>query len=59
VTEIIAKERNVSAQHVGYYRTRIPVKPITLEEIAAHPVTEESIKAVVRDLPPGLTGGEE
>ena len=34
VTEVIAKARGVSAQEVGYYRIRSPIKPITLGELA-------------------------
>lgn len=35
VTEIIASERKVSPQDVGYYRIRPPIKPITLGELAS------------------------
>ena len=48
VTEIIATERKVSPQEVGYYRLRPPVKPITVAELAALPKTESAVKAVVR-----------
>jgi len=48
VTEIIAAERKVSPQEVGYYRLRPPVKPITVAELAALPKTESAVKAVVR-----------
>ncbi len=48
VTEVIARGRGVSAEAVGYFRLRPPVKPITLAELAALPVTETEIKAVVR-----------
>ncbi|ARP79973.1 FAD/NAD(P)-binding oxidoreductase [Bordetella genomosp. 8] len=34
VTEVIADERKVSPQDVGYYRIRPPIKPITLGELA-------------------------
>ncbi|WP_285424036.1 NAD(P)/FAD-dependent oxidoreductase [Pseudomonas sp. efr-133-TYG-103a] len=34
VTEVIAHARGVSAQDVGYYRIRPPIKPITLGELA-------------------------
>lgn len=37
VSEIIAKERSVSMQEVGYYRIRPPIKPIMLAELAALP----------------------
>jgi len=48
VAELIADERGVSPQEVGYYRLRPPVKPIALAELAAMPKTEASAKAVVR-----------
>jgi NADPH-dependent 2,4-dienoyl-CoA reductase/sulfur reductase-like enzyme len=48
VTELIAEERNVPPQEVGYYRIRPPVKPITVAELAALPKTEAAVKAVVR-----------
>lgn len=48
VTEMIAAERRVSPEHVGYYRLRPPVKPIPLAEIAAMPQPESAVKAVVR-----------
>ena len=35
VTEVIAHERGVSPAEVGHYRIRPPIKPITLEELAA------------------------
>jgi NADPH-dependent 2,4-dienoyl-CoA reductase/sulfur reductase-like enzyme len=35
VTEVIAHERGVSPADVGHYRIRPPIKPITLEELAA------------------------
>ena len=35
VTEVIAHERGVSPAEVGHYRIRAPIKPITLEELAA------------------------
>jgi len=47
-TEMIAAERNVSPQQVGYYRLRPPIKPIQLAEIAAMPQSETAVKAVVR-----------
>ncbi|MFC4278404.1 FAD-dependent oxidoreductase [Achromobacter aloeverae] len=34
VTEMIASERKVSPQEVGYYRIRPPIKPITLGELS-------------------------
>jgi len=35
VTEVIAQARGVSPAEVGHYRIRPPIKPITLEELAA------------------------
>jgi NADPH-dependent 2,4-dienoyl-CoA reductase/sulfur reductase-like enzyme len=35
VTEVIAQARGVSPPEVGHYRIRPPIKPITLEELAA------------------------
>ena len=48
VTETIAAARGVSADEVGYYRLRPPVKPIPLAEIAAMPKPDSAVKAVVR-----------
>jgi NADPH-dependent 2,4-dienoyl-CoA reductase/sulfur reductase-like enzyme len=48
VTELMAQARGKSAQEIGYYRLRAPVKPITLAELAAVPKTEADIQAVVR-----------
>jgi thioredoxin reductase/bacterioferritin-associated ferredoxin len=48
VAELIADERGISPQEVGYYRLRPPVKPIALGELAAMPGTEASEKAVLR-----------
>ena len=48
VTELMAAERGVSPQDVGYYRLRPPIKPVTVAELAALPQTEASVKAVVR-----------
>jgi NADPH-dependent 2,4-dienoyl-CoA reductase/sulfur reductase-like enzyme len=48
VAEMIADERGISLQAVGYYRLRPPVKPIALGELAAMPRTEASEKAVLR-----------
>jgi bacterioferritin-associated ferredoxin len=47
-SELIAAERGVSVQDVGYYRLRPPVKPITLAELAQLPAGEAATKAVVR-----------
>ncbi|HZZ95111.1 MAG TPA: NAD(P)/FAD-dependent oxidoreductase [Usitatibacter sp.] len=48
VTELIARERGVSPQEVGYYRLRPPVKPITVAELAELPKDDAAVKAVVR-----------
>jgi len=48
VTELMADARGVSAQDIGYYRMRPPVKPITVAELAALPQTDAAVKAVVR-----------
>jgi NADPH-dependent 2,4-dienoyl-CoA reductase/sulfur reductase-like enzyme len=48
VTEIIARERGVPAQEVGYYRLRPPVKPVSLGELARLPKSDAALKAVVR-----------
>jgi thioredoxin reductase len=48
VTELMAQARGKTAQEIGYYRLRAPVKPITLAELAAMPKTETDVSAVVR-----------
>ena len=48
VTELIARERGLPPQEVGYYRLRPPVKPITVAELAALPKDDAAVKAVVR-----------
>ncbi|MCY1529693.1 Hydrogen cyanide synthase subunit HcnB [compost metagenome] len=48
VSEIIAEERGVPMQEVGYYRLRFPTKPLTLGELASLPQTDDSRQAVVR-----------
>ena len=48
VTELIAQERGVSPQAVGYYRLRPPVKPIPLSALAAMGSSDEAVRAVVR-----------
>jgi NADPH-dependent 2,4-dienoyl-CoA reductase/sulfur reductase-like enzyme len=48
VTELIAAERRMTPQAVGYYRLRPPVKPITLGELASLPKSEAERKAVER-----------
>jgi NADPH-dependent 2,4-dienoyl-CoA reductase/sulfur reductase-like enzyme len=41
VSEIIAGARRVPPAEVGYYRVRPPIKPVTLGELAAIPLTDE------------------
>ena len=48
VTEILARIQRRSPADVGYYRLRFPVKPVSLGDLAAMPVTEEAECAVVR-----------
>lgn len=48
VTELIAAERGMTPDDVGYYRLRPPVKPITLAELASLPISEAERKAVER-----------
>jgi thioredoxin reductase len=48
VTELIAAGRGVSPSEVGYYRLRVPVKPITVQELATLPKSEAALKAVIR-----------
>jgi NADPH-dependent 2,4-dienoyl-CoA reductase/sulfur reductase-like enzyme len=48
ITELIASERRVAPQAVGYYRLRPPVKPVTLAELASLPQTDAAAAAVVR-----------
>ena len=49
VTELIAREQRRAPADVGYFRLRVPVKPIALEELAAYPSTPDAQAAVVRD----------
>lgn len=46
VTELIAVERGMSPDAVGYYRLRPPVKPISVAEFASLPVSEAERAAV-------------
>ncbi len=48
VTELIASERGVPPEEIGYYRLRAPIKPIPLSELAQMAVNEEAVAAVVR-----------
>jgi NADPH-dependent 2,4-dienoyl-CoA reductase/sulfur reductase-like enzyme len=58
VTETMAEALGASAGVVGYYHIRPPFKPVTLGQIASYPTSEDAVRAVVRDLPPGLSGAE-
>lgn len=49
ITETIAAERNALPDEVGYYRLRMPVKPITLGELAAIEPDARAVSAVVRE----------
>ncbi len=49
VTELIAAERAISQDETGYYRLRMPVKPITLGELAAIEPDARAVSAVVRE----------
>nr|WP_067969650.1 NAD(P)/FAD-dependent oxidoreductase [Aminobacter aminovorans] len=48
VIELIAEQRGVSVPDVGHIRLRMPVKPITLEEIASMPQSDAAKNAVMR-----------
>jgi NADPH-dependent 2,4-dienoyl-CoA reductase/sulfur reductase-like enzyme len=48
ITEIIARERQVTPAQIGYYRTRFPIKPLTLGELASLPKSPASWQAVER-----------
>jgi thioredoxin reductase/bacterioferritin-associated ferredoxin len=48
VTELIAEERGLSPEEIGYYRLRFPTKPLTLGELASLPQTDDSRNAVIR-----------
>jgi bacterioferritin-associated ferredoxin len=48
VTELVARELKVSPGAVGHFRTRFPVKPITLGELASLPASPGAERAVVR-----------
>jgi len=48
VTAVMADARGESPETIGHYRNRIPVKPITVGELAQSPQSESAIKAVVR-----------
>lgn len=42
VAEVIARERGVAVDEVGYYRVRSPIKPITLSALAAMRTDEQA-----------------
>jgi bacterioferritin-associated ferredoxin len=48
VTELIAAARGVSPRQVGYYRLRMPVKPVTVGELAALPTDDAAMATVAR-----------
>jgi len=48
VTEILARRCGLTPDETGYYRLRFPIKPVTLQELAAMPQTEASQFAVTR-----------
>jgi len=50
VTELIADERGVSPDKVGYYRLRFPIKPLRLRELASLPQSDAAKVAVLADL---------
>lgn len=50
VTELIADERGLSPEKVGYYRLRFPIKPLRLRELASLPQSDAAKVAVLADL---------
>ena len=48
VSELIAQGRGTTPAEVGYYRQRFPVQPVTLDELAALPASEEARRSVDR-----------
>jgi NADPH-dependent 2,4-dienoyl-CoA reductase/sulfur reductase-like enzyme len=48
VIELIAEQRDVPVPEVGHLRLRMPVKPITLSEIASMPQSQAAKNAVMR-----------
>jgi NADPH-dependent 2,4-dienoyl-CoA reductase/sulfur reductase-like enzyme len=48
VSEMIARARRLSPAAVGHLHARFPVKPVTLDELAALPTTPDALAAVVR-----------
>ncbi|HET9415120.1 MAG TPA: FAD/NAD(P)-binding oxidoreductase, partial [Pseudolabrys sp.] len=49
ITELIAEARGVSQASVGHFRSRPPVKPVTLAELAALPKNDIATRAVIRE----------
>ena len=52
VTEMVAAERRACPEQVGTFRTRVPVKPVTLAEMASIPATPEALIAVTGEATP-------
>lgn len=48
VTELVAAVRGVPPGEVGHFRVRFPVKPLTVQALAALPKTEAAIRAADR-----------
>ena len=48
VTEMVAEQRGTSPEAVGHFSARFPVRPVTVQEIAAMPYGQDAIDAVVR-----------
>ncbi len=46
VTEIMAARRQVPPSDIGYFRLRPPVKPVTVQELAAMPTDDDDANAV-------------
>jgi NADPH-dependent 2,4-dienoyl-CoA reductase/sulfur reductase-like enzyme len=49
ITEMIAAHRGVSPAEVGSFKLRVPVKPITVAEVASLPQDPSDVRAVVRN----------
>jgi bacterioferritin-associated ferredoxin len=48
VIELIAEQRGVAVPKVGHLRLRMPIKPITLGELASMPQSQAAKNAVMR-----------
>jgi hypothetical protein len=48
VTGLIARDCGLAPDEVGTYRQRIPVRPVTLGELASLPGSDAADEAVVR-----------